>query len=147
MENFAFEVVETARMLRRDFDRRAAAHGVTRAQWRVLVRLSRKDGLRQVDLADALDVEPITLCRMVDRLEEAELVERRRDEVDRRAWNIFLTAKARPLIAELQALGDVLHADALHGISPADRQRAQDVLAQVRSNLTKCGAEAARKAS
>ncbi|HEV2866551.1 MAG TPA: MarR family transcriptional regulator, partial [Allosphingosinicella sp.] len=88
MESFAFEVAETARAIRRDFDRRAAILGTTRAQWRVLARLVRQDGQRQVDLADALDVEPITLCRMVDRLAEAGLVERRADEADRRAWRI-----------------------------------------------------------
>ncbi len=84
--NFAFSVAETALALRREFDRRAAALGVTRAQWRVLARLGRQDGLRQVALADALDVEPITLCRMIDRLSDAGLVERRHDEEDRRAW-------------------------------------------------------------
>jgi DNA-binding MarR family transcriptional regulator len=147
METFAFEVGETARLLRRDFDRRAAALGVTRAQWRVLARLSRSDGARQVDLADALDVEPITLCRMVDRLQEAGLVERRRDELDRRAWNIFLTEKARPLIGQLQALADGLHSDALAGVSVEEARLVRDVLARVRSNVADCGPEAARKVS
>jgi DNA-binding MarR family transcriptional regulator len=147
MESFGFEVAETARLMRRDFDRRAAALGVTRAQWRVLVRLAGKAGVRQVELAEALDTEPITLCRMIDRLEEAGLVERRRDEADRRAWNIHLTEKAGPLIGELQLLGEQFHADALDGISPSDRKLTQDVLARIRSNLTGSGATAARKAS
>src|SRR4029450_3141757 len=86
MENLPFEIAETAHALRRAFDRRAATLGVTRAQWKVLFRLSRMPGLRQVDLADQLDVEPITLCRIIDRLEDAGLVERRRDPADRRAW-------------------------------------------------------------
>jgi len=147
MEMFAFEVAETARLLRRDFDRRAAALGVTRAQWRVLVRLAGKAGVRQVELADALDVEPITLCRIIDRLEEAGLVERRRDEVDRRAWNIHLTAKAGPLIDQLHALSEVFHRDALAGVSPADLRRTLDILARVRANLGRGGATAERKAS
>ena len=146
MEMFGFEVAETAQTMRRAFDRRAAVLGVTRAQWRVLVRLALKNGVRQVELADSLDIEPITLCRMIDRLEEAGLVERRRDEVDRRAWNLYLTEKARPLIAELHALGELLHADALDGISEADRKIAKDVLARVRANLARSGV-AARKAS
>jgi len=146
MEMFGFEVAETAHAMRRAFDRRAAVLGVTRAQWRVLVRLSLKGGVRQVELADALDIEPITLCRMIDRLEEAGLVERRRDEVDRRAWNIHLTEKARPLIGDLRALGELLHGDALAGISAADQKIARDVLARVRANLAKSGT-AARKAS
>ena len=76
METLPFEIGETAHALRKAFDRRAVGLGVTRAQWKVLFRLTRTPGLRQVELADMLDVEPITLCRIVDRLEEAGLVER-----------------------------------------------------------------------
>jgi len=141
-----FDVAETARVLRRAFDRRAAALGVTRAQWRVLVWLSRADGARQVVLADGLDVEPITLCRMVDRLEDAGLVERRRDSADRRAWNIFLTAKAKPLIRQLQVLGEAFSDDMLAGISERERDLVQSVLARIRSNLEGDG-QTARKAS
>ncbi|WP_226372666.1 MarR family winged helix-turn-helix transcriptional regulator [Allosphingosinicella flava] len=135
MQTLGFDLAETARLMRRDFDRRAVALGATRAQWRVLARLWRQDGLRQVDLADALDVEPITLCRMVDRLEEAGLVERRRDEEDRRAWRIHLTAKAEPVVRELQAIGAAFHADALDGISPAEQDAVANVLARIRANL------------
>jgi len=135
MEHFAYDVVATARAIRRDFDRRAAELGTTRAQWRVLAKLAREDGQRQVELADALDVEPITLCRMVDRLAEAGLVERRSDDSDRRAWRIHLTDTAKPVIAELQALADVFHRDLLAGISEVDRDLALAVLARVRANL------------
>ena len=76
MEDLLFEINETARAVRRAFDQRAAEVGVTRPQWRVLARLKRESGLRQVELAERLDMEPITLCRIVDRLEEAGLVER-----------------------------------------------------------------------
>jgi DNA-binding MarR family transcriptional regulator len=135
MESFGYEVADTARAMRRDFDRRAAALGVTRSQWRVLARLGRGDGARQVELADALDVEPITLARLVDRLADAGLVERRPDECDRRAWNVFLTEKARPVIARLQALGAEFHADALAGIDDAEKEAARRVLARIRDNL------------
>jgi len=137
VENLGFDVADTARLMRRDFDRRAAALGVTRAQWRVLTRLSRRDGQRQVDLADALDLEPITLCRIVDRLEEARLVERRRDGSDRRAWNIYLTSTAKPLIKDLQALGQAFHEDALAGVSAEEKEAVRQVLARVRENLSK----------
>ena len=147
MESFGFDIAETARFLRRDFDRRAAALGVTRAQWRVLARLSRADGARQVELAEALDVEPITLCRIVDRLEAAKLVERRRDDKDRRAWNIHLTEAARPQIAQLEALGEAFHADALAGISEAEKEAVKAVLARVRTNLEEAAEGAARRAS
>ena len=150
MESLIMEIVDTARLLRREFDRRAAALGTTRAQWRVLVRLARSGGtggIRQVDLADALDVEPISLCRMVDRLEQAGLVERRRDEEDRRAWRIHLTEKAAPLVEELQAIGEVFHADSLTGIPDGDLGILRDVLARIRDNLNISGVESARKAS
>ena len=135
MEHFAYDVVSTARAIRRDFDRRAAALGTTRAQWRVLAKLARQDGQRQVELADFLEVEPITLCRMVDRLAEAGLVERRPDESDRRAWRIHLTDRAKPVIAELEALAEAFHRDLLAGIDEADRDLALNVLARVRANL------------
>lgn len=144
--NFAFDVSETALALRRAFERQAAEHGVTRAQWRVLARLHRQDGLRQVELADHLDVEPITLCRMIDRLEEAGLVERRADEADRRAWRIHLTAKAGPLIEELRHIAEAFLGGALAGVSGAEQAAVRDVLARVRANVAP-GAQAARRAS
>jgi MarR family transcriptional regulator for hemolysin len=136
MENFAFEIVESARLIRREANRRAAVLGATKAQWRVLARLSRSgDAMRQVELADALDVEPITLCRMIDRLEEAGLVERRRDGADRRAWRIHLTKAAAPVLAKLEEMGIGFNADILTGISAGDRQTALRVLARVRENI------------
>jgi len=144
--NLAFELSETARLLRRDFDRRAAELGVTRAQWRVLARLSRQDGLRQVELADALDVEPITLCRMIDRLEDAGMVERRADEQDRRAWRIHLTPQAAPLIETLQGIAEDFLAEMFSGIDDAEQERVRDVLRRVRANLNG-GPNARRRAS
>ena len=105
METIPFEIGETAHALRKAFDRLAVGLGVTRAQWKVLFKLTRTPGLRQVELADMLDLEPITLCRIVDRLEEACLVERTRDPDDRRAWRLHVTAQAQPLIDKLQAVG------------------------------------------
>src|SRR6476659_5939274 len=96
-----WEIGETATALRRAFDRRAGSLGVTRAQWRVLARLSRTPGLRQIELADQLDMEAITLCRIVDRLAEAGLVERQPDPADRRAWKLMLTTKSKPLVRKL----------------------------------------------
>src|SRR4051794_32276663 len=108
METFPFEVGETAHALRKAFDRRAVGLGVTRTQWKVLFKLTRTPGLRQVELADMLDIEPITLCRIVDRLEEARLVERTRDPVDRRAWRLHVTAHAQPLVEKPKAIGSEL---------------------------------------
>ena len=136
MENYAFEIVETARAIRREANKRAAVLGATKAQWRVLAWLKRKgDGARQIDLAEGLDVEPITLCRMIDRLEEAGLVERRRDEADRRAWRIHLTDAAAPVLAKLEEMGVAFNADMLAGVSKADRETVLRVLGQMRNNL------------
>lgn len=148
METFGYELADTARIMRRDFDRRAAALGVTRSQWRVLSLLSRKDGARQVELAEALDLEPITLGRQIDRLAEAKLVERRADDRDRRAWNIHLTAAAQPLIDKLQALGAEFYDDALDGIGDEEKAIAARVMARVRDNLNRTAPQhAVRRAS
>jgi DNA-binding MarR family transcriptional regulator len=140
METLPFEIGETAHALRKAFDRLAVGLGVTRAQWKVLFRLTRTPGLRQVELADLLDLEPITLCRIVDRLEEGGLVERSRDPDDRRAWRLHVTAKARPLIEKLQAVGAELVSQAFDGIDPKDIEIARKVLAQARENAGRCAA-------
>jgi DNA-binding MarR family transcriptional regulator len=88
-------------------------------------------------VADLLDVEPITLCRMVDRLQEAELVERRRDPGDRRAWQLFLTPKARDLLEELRPLGEEVMAIALDGFSQAERDDLRQSLDRIRQNLAR----------
>jgi DNA-binding MarR family transcriptional regulator len=92
-DSLGFLISDVSRLMRRRFDERARLIGVTRAQWRTLTTLSRHEGINQGGMADLLEVEPITLCRMIDRLEEANLVERRRDPGDRRAWLIFLTPR------------------------------------------------------
>ena len=135
METLPFEIAETAHTLRRAFTRRAAALGVTGAQWKVLVRLDRQPGLRQVELADMLDIEPITLCRIVDRLEEGGLVERQRDPSDRRAWRLQVTATAQPLIEKLKAVGAALVDDAFAGLDPSEIDQVRQVLARIRQNV------------
>jgi len=137
METFPFEIGETAHVLRRAFDRRASGLGVTRAQWKVLFRLTRTPGLRQVELADLLEVEPITLCRIVDRLEEGGLVERVRDPADRRAWRLHVTERARPLVEKLRAVADELFAETFGGIDPQDLENARQVLARIRENASR----------
>ena len=140
METLPFEIGETAHALRKAFDRLAVGLGVTRAQWKVLFKLTRTPGLRQVELADMLELEPITLCRIIDRLEEARLVERVRDPDDRRAWRLHVTAEAQPLIEKLQGVGAVLVEHAFSGIDPKDIEIARRVLAQARANSGRCTA-------
>ena len=112
---------------------------MTRAQWKVLFKLTRSPGLRQVELADMLDLEPITLCRIVDRLEEGDLVERTRDPEDRRAWRLHVTPKAQPLVDKLQAIGADLVDQAFSGIDPEQIEITRQVLARVRENAGKTG--------
>ncbi len=138
METIPFEIGETAHALRKAFDRLAVGLGVTRAQWKVLFKLTRHPGLRQVELADLLELEPITLCRIVDRLEEGGLVERTRDPEDRRAWRLQVTPKAQPLIKKLQAVGSDLVDQTFAGVDPKDIETARKVLAQVRENAARC---------
>lgn len=142
METLPFEIGETAHALRRAFDRRAVSLGVTRAQWKVLFRLDRTPNLRQVELADMLDIEPITLCRIVDRLEASGLVERVRDPADRRAWRIHVTEAARPLIEQLRALGNELVDEAFAGIDAKRIATAREVLSRVRDNVSRNAAQA-----
>jgi DNA-binding MarR family transcriptional regulator len=135
METILLEIGETAHALRKSFDRRASALGTTRAQWKVLLHLNRTPGLRQVELADLLDIEPITLCRILDRLEESGLVERSQDPADRRAHRLHITDRAQPLIEKLQALGAELATEAFAGIEPDDVATARKVLARIRENV------------
>jgi DNA-binding MarR family transcriptional regulator len=139
MDPMLYEIAETATALRRAFDRRAVSLGVTRAQWRVLAKLSRTPGMRQVELAEHLDMEAITLCRIVDRLAEAGLVERQPDPLDRRAWKLVLTAKSKPLVRKLAALADDLSEEAFGGMAAEQRDAARNVLSAIRDNVAvKC---------
>ena len=145
LKEIAWELGETSRMLRRLFNRHAAAVGATSAQWRAMFRLSREPGMKQVELAERLDVEPITAGRTVDRLEEAGLVERRRDPVDRRVWRLYLTGKADPLIGRLQLVAEDVLAGAVAGIDPADLAVLRGTLERIRQNVS--AAEGAERKS
>jgi len=134
-DTLGFLVGDVSRLMRRAFDVRARTIGVTRTQWRMLTTLSRHEGANQGRLADLLDVEAITLCRMVDRLSEAGLVERRPDPTDRRAWRIYLTDRARPILDELRSLADGLIEEALDGVSDAERDTLMTLLERIRTNL------------
>ncbi|MHA6722636.1 MarR family winged helix-turn-helix transcriptional regulator [Sphingomonas sp. RS2018] len=134
-DTLGFLISDVSRLMRRRFDERARSFGATRAQWKTLVTLSRNEGINQGRLADLLEVEPITLCRMIDRLEESGLVERRRDPADRRAWQIFLTDAATPLLETMRAHADAMFEAAFSGLNDAARTQLKDALARIRDNL------------
>ena len=111
------QLVESSRLLRNYIDHRAKVRGSTRAQWIVLFRLRQQEGLSQVDLADVLELQPISLVRLLDRLVEHGLLERRHDPKDRRANRLFLTASGRQLVDDLDSLRDDIASDVLQDLS------------------------------
>ena len=135
-QSLGFLISDTARLMRRRFDQRARHLGLTRAQWQVLAHLQRNEGINQIGLADLLDIEPITLCRTIDRMEEGGWVERRADPKDRRARLLFLTERARPFIAEMRALAEEIYAEALEGLPADTRQTLSEILTAMRTNLS-----------
>jgi DNA-binding MarR family transcriptional regulator len=136
-ETIGTVLAHVARLLRRNFEVRVRDIGVTRPQWQVLSLLSYNQGINQGGLADLLEVEPITLGRMVDRLQESELVERRADPADRRAWRLFLTANGRDVLDRLRPFVDETYEIALEGVSPDQRAAMIDTLDRMRANLSR----------
>jgi DNA-binding MarR family transcriptional regulator len=135
MYNIAFQIADIGRLFRRNFNGDAKDIGITGPQWRVLFNLERTPGINQGQLSERLEVEPITTCRMIDRLEQAGLVERRRDPLDRRAWQIYLSDAAQPLIGQLHHIADDMTAKALHGLSEDEKAQLTGLLDRMRSNL------------
>ena len=135
MENIGYLLGDSSRLLRRAFDDGVRAIGVTGPQARLLLYMARVEGENQGHYADRLEVEPITLCRMVDRMEEAGLVERRRDPADRRAWRVHLTERSRAMITELRGCVDTMVEDMMSGISPPDRESFTRILTAMSANL------------
>jgi MarR family transcriptional regulator for hemolysin len=114
-----FTISDVGRLLRTYADQKARLHGMTRAQWAVLLRLERREGLKQSDLAEDLDIQPITLTRLVDRLCDNALIERRPDPNDRRAKRLYLTPAARPLLDRIAVQVEELAETVLAGVDRA----------------------------
>ena len=133
--SLGFLLGDSSRLLRKRFDRLARSFGMTRAQWRVIAVLRRDEGINQTAMADIMDIEPITLGRHIDRLEEAGWVERRPDPDDRRAWRIFLTDKVQPVLEEMENIAIEVRNDAMVDFSSMERERFIDNLIRVKSNL------------
>jgi MarR family transcriptional regulator for hemolysin len=147
-----FLVHDVGRLLRRQIDQRAQALGLTSAQWRVLSAVARtellnQEPLNQASLADQLEIEPITLSRLVDRMEAAKLIERRPDPADRRAYRLFVTEAARPVVADFRAVAYECVNAALAGVSEAEIEMAVDVLTRIRANLVSRPNDAGNSAS
>jgi MarR family transcriptional regulator, transcriptional regulator for hemolysin len=133
--SIGFLMHDVARLIRYRFDSRARGLGVTRPQWRALFNLARDPGMTQAELADRLEVERITLCRMIDRLAEAGLVERRADPPDRRVWRLHLLPAANDIVDRLATLGAEVEQEVLMPLSEAERENMIASLTRMREGL------------
>ena len=131
----AFMIMDVARMLRTYADQRARQFGISRAQWTVLIRIDRTEGLKQSELADILDMQPISLTRLLDRLAENGLIERRADPNDRRANRLYLKPAARPMLEQLAALGTDMMTTVLDGLDTKTVERMLSDLGLIKDNL------------
>nr|WP_089220185.1 MarR family transcriptional regulator [Sphingomonas laterariae] len=138
-ESVGFLLHDTARAFRYRFDARARDLGVTRQQWRALFHIARDEGLNQAELADRLEVERITLCRMVDRLAEAGLVERRSDPRDRRVWRLHLLPPAHAIVDRLTQIGLDMEQEAMAALGDEERDQLIDSLKRLREALREDG--------
>jgi MarR family transcriptional regulator, transcriptional regulator for hemolysin len=141
-EGIGFLLADVSRLLRRDFDRRVRALSLTQAQWRAIAHLAREDGIKQAMLADRLEVAPITLGRLIDRLEAAGWVTRAADPEDRRASLLFLTPKAEPILDEMWAHAAEAFEDVMAGITQPMRKELVTLLERMKQNLSEAEAAA-----
>src|ERR1700745_1802024 len=133
--DFLFLLYDVARTMRTRADQRARARGMTRAQWVILARLERQPGLPQNELAAIVEGEPITIARLVDRLEARELVVRKADPRDRRVWRLHLTPAAAPILREIGKYRAELHDLITAGMTPSLQKALTDGLLQMKANL------------
>jgi MarR family transcriptional regulator for hemolysin len=129
------QLVESSRLLRNYIDHRAKGRGSTRAQWIVLFRLRQQEGLSQVDLADVLELQPISLVRLLDRLVEHGLLERRHDPRDRRANRLFLTARGRQLVDDLDSVRDSIATEVLGDTPAAAMETSLETLRNIKERI------------
>ena len=134
-ESIGFLISDVSRLLRRNFDKRAQKIGLSRAQWQVLAWLKRNEGISQTQLADLLEMSPMTLVRLIDRLEMNGLVERRAHPTDRRVYQLFLAGHAHPSLDRLWSMGAETREEALEGITPEVEAAMLKALAKIRKNL------------
>ena len=131
----AFTIMDVARLLKTYADQRARQFGISRAQWAVLIRIERTEGLKQSELAELLDLQPISLTRLLDRLADNGLIERRADPNDRRANRLYLTAVAKPLLTRLTELGGDMMETVLNGLDEKSIERMLKQLVTLKDNL------------
>src|SRR5436190_19633722 len=132
---FGYTIADMTRLLRRVFDRRAAHLGLTRAQWRALKLVGRTPGLTQAQLSEELDMEPIAVGRVLDRMQLAGFIERRNDPNDRRCWRLYPVGETPVAMVEMKRIADHLNDEILEGVGDEDFETVMRVLAAVKENL------------
>jgi len=137
--SLGFLLSDVTRLFRKHFDRRALAFDLTRAQWRALKWLNAGEGMTQSALAEQLEMEPMAVGRVIDRLQTAQFVERRADPHDRRSWRLFLTRRAHAVVDDMQQVSLELRGEALRGISTKDLDCTMHVLQTMKQNLLALG--------
>jgi DNA-binding MarR family transcriptional regulator len=133
--NFLFTLGEVQRLVRAYADKEAARFYITRAQWAVLAKVERNEGMKQSELAEQMEMQPITLTRLIDKLCGNSWIERRGDETDRRVNRLYLRKAGRQLLGKLSGLRSELTATALEGINPADAHRLLSQLQSIKENV------------
>jgi MarR family transcriptional regulator, transcriptional regulator for hemolysin len=133
--NFLFTLGEVQRLVRAYADREAARFGITRAQWAVLAKIERNEGMKQTELAEQMEMQPITLTRLIDKLCDNDWIERRGDDTDRRVNRLFLLKAGRQLLGRMSSLRSELTATALDGINAADSHRLLTQLETIKENV------------
>lgn len=129
-------IADLSRLYGRVFDRRAAHLGLTRVQWRALKRIHQAQGITQVALADQMDMEPIAVGRVIDRLQKAGFVERRSDPNDRRIWRLHLSPQSSQIMDAIEQVSISVREDSLAGVTPDELQTTLKVLSQIRETLS-----------
>jgi DNA-binding MarR family transcriptional regulator len=132
-----FLLNDVARLLRVDADKRARAHGMTRAQWGILIWLERQPGITQKEMAELLEVEPITVARLIDRLEARGMVERRPDPRDRRIWRLHLSQPAFLVTREINQQRTAMAAMVTDGIDEDSLTIMTEALVRMKATLTR----------
>ncbi len=130
-----FLVHDVARLMRTEGDKRARAHGMTRAQWVILIWLNRWPGLSQKEVAEFLEVEPITVARLVDRLEARGMVERRPDPADRRVWRLHLRPAAQPVLDDIAVHKAEMLEMATAGLDDDAKRLVAEALLRMKANI------------
>jgi len=135
-DNIGFMLADVTRLMRRAFQRHLEGSSLTLAQARALIYVARNEGLRQVELADLLEIKPITVARLIDKLAASGLIERRHDPEDRRAYRVFLMPAAATHLEAIQKVGDRIRAQAVKGLDKQQADLVSAALRRMRDNLS-----------